>query len=93
LDIEFGRGLNIFAEALDLAEEYGIIQRSGAWYSLAVENERIGQGRANAITFLEEHPEIFTIVYERVKYRMFGDIGQNLAEAPPSDESEEVANE
>jgi recombination protein RecA len=91
LDIEFGRGINIFAETLDLAEEYGIVNRSGAWYSL--EATRIGQGRPNAIAYLEENPEIFTIVYERVRHRMFGDIAQVIAEAPPNEELEESADE
>jgi recombination protein RecA len=84
LDIEYGRGLNIFAEILDLGEEYGIVARSGAWYSL--EAQRLGQGRGNAILFLEENPEIFTIIEERVKHKMFGDVAQILAEAPPLEE-------
>ena len=93
LDIEFGRGLNIFAEVLDLGEEFGIVDRSGAWYSLAMEKARIGQGRAAAIAYLETHPDIFTIIYERVKHRMFGDLAQALAEAPPREELGEKVDE
>jgi 20S proteasome alpha/beta subunit len=32
----------------------GIIDKSGAWYSY--KGERIGQGRENAKTMLEQHP-------------------------------------
>jgi recombination protein RecA len=40
---------------VDLASELGIIEKSGAWFSFG--GERIGQGRENAKTYLEQHPE------------------------------------
>ena len=33
----------------------GIVEKSGAWFSFG--GERIGQGRENAKTYLEQHPE------------------------------------
>src|SRR6185436_23915 len=36
--------------------DLNFIQKSGAWYSVG--SERIGQGRDNARTYLEEHPDL-----------------------------------
>lgn len=70
LDIEFGTGVSIHAEVLDLAEELKIIDRAGAWYSY--NKERIGQGRANAINFLKENDAIFFQLHEIVRTKLFG---------------------
>ncbi len=53
-DILFGRGISRSGDALDLGVEARIVDKSGAWYSY--KGERIGQGRENTRTFLEEHP-------------------------------------
>ena len=54
-DILFGRGISTLGCLLDLAEETGVIVRKGAWYSYAGDN--IGQGRDNAIGWLERNDE------------------------------------
>jgi recombination protein RecA len=53
-DILYGQGVSRAAEVLDMAADFGIVQKSGTWYSL--DGERIGQGRDNARTYLEQHP-------------------------------------
>jgi recombination protein RecA len=40
------------------------VAKSGAWYSYS--GERIGQGRENAKTFLEERPEMLAEVENKV---------------------------
>jgi len=54
-DILFGRGISTLGCLLDLAEETGVVTRKGAWYSY--ENDNIGQGRDNTITWLEENAD------------------------------------
>jgi recombination protein RecA len=54
-DILYGQGISRSGDLDDLASELGIIEKSGAWFSFA--GERIGQGRENAKTHLEQHPE------------------------------------
>jgi recombination protein RecA len=54
-DILYGQGISRSGDALDLASDDGIVEKSGAWYSF--NGERIGQGRENAKTYLEAHPE------------------------------------
>jgi recombination protein RecA len=55
-DILYGQGISRAADVLDLASEAGVIERSGAWFSF--QGERIGQGRDNARTYLEQHPQV-----------------------------------
>lgn len=55
-DILYGQGISRSGDAVDLASELGIIEKSGAWFSFG--SERIGQGRENAKTYLEQHPEV-----------------------------------
>jgi recombination protein RecA len=55
-DILYGQGVSRSGEVVDMASDVNLIQKSGAWFS--VNGERIGQGRDNARTYLEEHPEL-----------------------------------
>ena len=54
--IIYNKGINRLGELIDRGSDLGIIEKSGAWYSL--EGEKIGQGKANAVEFLEEHSKI-----------------------------------
>jgi recombination protein RecA len=55
-DILYGFGISRSGDVLDLASELGIVEKSGSWFSY--EGDRIGQGRENARTYLEQHPEM-----------------------------------
>jgi recombination protein RecA len=55
-DILYGQGISRAGDILDLASDLGIVEKSGAWYSY--QTERIGQGRENAKTYLDEHPDL-----------------------------------
>jgi recombination protein RecA len=63
-DILYGQGISRSGEIIDMASDDGIIQKSGAWYSM--EGERIGQGRDNARTYLDDHPDLLTSLETRV---------------------------
>lgn len=67
-DIMFGKGISKEGDILDLAVNYGIVNKAGAWY--AYNGEKIGQGRENAKVFLSEHnsmmQEIESLVLEKV---------------------------
>lgn len=54
--IIYNKGINRLGEVIDRGSDLGIVEKSGAWYSL--EGEKIGQGKANAVEFLEENPNI-----------------------------------
>lgn len=54
--ILYGQGTNHMGEVLDMGVKEGLINKSGAWYSY--QDEKIGQGKNNACTFLRENSEI-----------------------------------
>ena len=64
-DIMYGKGISKTGEIVDLAVQFDIIQKSGAWFSYG--EMRIGQGRENAKQFLEDHPEICDEVEAKVR--------------------------
>ena len=59
-DILYGKGINREGDILDMATGKGIVERSGTWYSYG--EDRIGQGRDNAVTFLKENPKIYSTI-------------------------------
>jgi recombination protein RecA len=63
-DILYGQGVSRSGEVLDLAADGGLVQKSGAWFSL--DGERIGQGRDNARQYLDQHPALIDKLEQRV---------------------------
>jgi recombination protein RecA len=64
-DIMYGEGISKTGELVDLGVKAGVVEKSGAWYSYG--DERIGQGRENAKTFLKEHPDIAAAIEDRIR--------------------------
>jgi recombination protein RecA len=62
--IIYNKGINRLGELLDRGSDLGIVEKSGAWYSL--EGEKIGQGKANAVLFLEENPKIAEKIEKKI---------------------------
>src|SRR5271154_5427229 len=56
VDILYGKGISREGDLLDLGVTQELVEKSGSWYSFG--GGRIGQGRDNARTFLEEQPEL-----------------------------------
>ncbi len=54
-EILYGAGISREGEIIDMGVENNLIEKSGSWYSYG--DERIGQGKDNARTWLKEHPE------------------------------------
>ena len=64
-EILYGKGISKLGELIDLGVANGIVEKSGAWYSY--QKDRIGQGKENARTFLEEHPEMAADIESRLR--------------------------
>lgn len=64
-DIMFGKGISKAGDILDLATGIDLVKKSGAWY--AYEGEKIGQGRENAKSYLENHPEVMEELDRKVR--------------------------
>ncbi len=63
-DILYGQGINRLGELIDVGVNKNIIKRVGAWYSYG--DERLGQGRDNAIETLKNNAELLKEIEERV---------------------------
>ncbi len=55
-DIMYGEGISKMGELVDLGVKAGLVEKSGSWFSYG--DQRIGQGRENAKTFLLENPDL-----------------------------------
>jgi recombination protein RecA len=67
-NIVFGKGIDRYTEILDLGVEFGLIKKSGTWFSYNEAN--IGQGKIKAAAFLEANPstcdEIIPLIKEKL---------------------------
>src|SRR5688500_9695267 len=64
-DIVYGSGISWEGTVLDAGLERKIVQKSGSHFSF--EEERLGQGRQNAASFLREHPDVAEKIVQRIQ--------------------------
>lgn len=64
LDLLFSEGISKELELLDAALHFHVIVQSGSWFSL--NEQKIAQGRDQALQYLKSHKEVFDQVHERV---------------------------
>ena len=86
-DIMFNEGITRSGILVDLGEEHGIIQRSGAWYSYG-DDVRLGQGRENSKMFLRENPDIA----DEIEHKLRAALGI-VSTDPDSEEAQEAQGE
>src|SRR6187431_2009303 len=70
-DIIYGDGISWESTVLDAALERKIVQKSGSYFSF--EDERLGQGRLNAVAFLREHPDVSQAILARLQAQVGSD--------------------
>lgn len=64
-DIIYGEGISKTGELLDIGVKVGVVEKSGSWYSYG--DERIGQGRENAKTFLKENKAVALGIEDKIR--------------------------
>ena len=64
-DIMYGTGISKEGSILDMAVDFNIVKKSGAWYTY--ESERLGQGREAAKEFLRKNPELSDEIEHKVR--------------------------
>jgi recombination protein RecA len=84
-DIMYGEGISKVGEIVDLGVKAGVVEKSGSWYSYG--DERIGQGRENAKSFLRANPDVAKIIEEKIRSASGLDLSM------PASEREEVTEE
>lgn len=79
-DIIYGKGISREGDILDLAVQYGFVEKRGSFYSYQGQN--IAQGRENAKQYLRDHPEVTAELEQQVR--------EKAMEAPPPLVTEDV---
>ncbi|MGI5079148.1 recombinase RecA [Treponema denticola] len=69
MEILFGKGVCPYGSLLDSAVKQEIIGKSGSWYSYG--DDKIGQGRPNAVKFLEENIDIAQKIEKELREKLF----------------------
>jgi recombination protein RecA len=67
-EIMYGAGISRSGELIDIGVAQGLVEKSGSWYSY--NGERIGQGKENARTFIESHPEIARDIDSKLREKL-----------------------
>jgi len=84
-DIMYDEGISSAGEVLDMGVDYGLIDKSGSWYSYG--DERIGQGRENAKQFMRENIEILNAIRSKILEK------KGIPLATGSGDDQDVANQ
>ncbi len=83
-DIMYGEGISKMGELVDLGVKAGVVEKSGSWFSYG--DQRIGQGRENAKTFLFENGDIAFEIEDKIRAAH----GLDFEDVPEKDEDGEV---
>ncbi len=81
--IMYGQGIYRMGEVIDLGVKCNLIDKAGAWYSY--QGNKIGQGKANAAVYLDEHPEVAQEIETAIRAQ--------LLTAPVSAKAGEIVSE
>ncbi len=83
-DITYGRGISKMGSILDVALERNVVGKSGSWYTYG--ETRIGQGRENAKSYLEEHTDLADEISARIREEIAGNVSRNGSAQPVASE-------
>jgi recombination protein RecA len=64
-EILFGEGISKLGEIVDLGTEYGIIKKSGSWFSYG--ESKLAQGRDGVKALLKDNPELCEELEAKIK--------------------------
>ncbi len=67
-EIMYGTGISKEGELIELGVLHNLVEKSGSWYSYR--GERIGQGKDNVRTFLQQHPEVAKDIEGQVRAKL-----------------------
>jgi recombination protein RecA len=64
-EIYYGEGVSRESEIIELGVRAGLVEKSGAWFSVG--SERVGQGKDNARMYLKQHPELAAALEKKIR--------------------------
>lgn len=74
--ILYGEGISKKGELIDLGVKQKLVGKAGAWFSY--EGEKIGQGKANAMKWLGEHPDKMQELEDKLRAELLANPDQTL---------------
>jgi len=77
-DIIYGEGISKVGEILDIASDYGIVKKSGSWFSY--NDTKLGQGREAVKQLLKDNPELADELEAKVKEKAFSGEAPSVTE-------------
>lgn len=83
-DIIYGEGISKTGSILDIAVNYNIVEKSGAWF--AYNGQKIGQGRENAKQFLKDNPQIMNEIETKIRDSFAKSKAKEPADTAPANE-------
>lgn len=92
-DIMFGEGISRSSEIVDLGVEYGIIQKSGSWFSY--NGSKLAQGRDAAKRVIDDNPELADELEQKITEAMYAadHAGRSSKAAPKAQAAPQPAAE
>lgn len=76
-DIIYGTGISYEGDLIDLGVEYGIVSKSGSWYTY--EGDQLGQGKEKVRSFLMDNPGLAEEIERKIR------VAAGLIDADPED--------
>ena len=67
-DIMYNEGISKTGDVLDLAVQYGVVGKAGAWFDY--NDAKIGQGREQTKKYLKEHPDTLAEIDSKVREKV-----------------------
>ena len=67
LTMRYGKGLDTEGDIINLAIDFGVVEKAGSWFSY--NGERIGQGREKVREYMEANPDKKEEIEEKVKQK------------------------
>jgi recombination protein RecA len=64
-DIYYAEGISKLSDLIDVAASLGVIEKKASFYNF--NDERVGHGKEASLKYLEAHPEIATVIEDRVR--------------------------
>ena len=90
-DVLFGKGISNESIILGMGVEAGIIQKSGAWFSMG--DTKLGQGEVNARLYFEQNPEVTKSVEKQLRKKFNIEVEDDAEQTQPAKKAEKAETE
>lgn len=86
--ILYGKGISAEGSLIDLGVKHGLVEKAGAWFSY--QGDKLGQGKANSMRFLETNPDIASDLDTRLRRMLIQKSEEPVAEVIGDDIEAEI---